>query len=115
VLKCANHLHLIRISLVAVDNQGTAVGWIGGIKHYRGHAWELHPLVVRPDQQRRGIGRRLVCALERRVLELGGRTIYLGTDDEQNQTSIGGIDLYPNVWEHVRNITNLRDHPYEFY
>jgi aminoglycoside 6'-N-acetyltransferase I len=23
--------------------------------------------------------------------------------------------LYPNVWEHVRNITNLRDHPYEFY
>jgi aminoglycoside 6'-N-acetyltransferase I len=104
-----------RISLVAVDNQGTAVGWIGGIKHYRGHAWELHPLVVRPDQQRRGIGRRLVCALERRVLELGGRTIYLGTDDEQNQTSIGGIDLYPNVWEHVRNITNLRDHPYEFY
>jgi aminoglycoside 6'-N-acetyltransferase I len=56
-----------------------------------------------------------VRALEQRVIELGGRTIYLGTDDEQNQTSIGGIDLYPNVWEHVRNITNLRDHPYEFY
>jgi aminoglycoside 6'-N-acetyltransferase I len=103
------------ISLVAVDDQGTAVGWIGGIKHYGGHAWELHPLVVRPDQQRRGIGRTLVRALEQRVIDLGGTTIFLGTDDEQTQTSIGGIDLYPNVWEHVRNITNLRDHPYEFY
>jgi hypothetical protein len=34
----------------------------------------------------------------------------------QMEFSLGtGICLYPNVWEHVRNITNLRDHPYEFY
>jgi aminoglycoside 6'-N-acetyltransferase I len=104
-----------RIGLVAVDDQGVAVGWIGCIKHYSGHAWELHPLVVRPHQQRRGIGRTLVRALEQCVIDLGGTTIFLGTDDEQNQTSIGGIDLYPNVWDHVQNITNLRDHPYEFY
>jgi aminoglycoside 6'-N-acetyltransferase I len=104
-----------RISRVAVDDQGRAVGWIGGIKHYSGHTWELHPLVVKLDQQRRGIGRALVSDLEQRVLALGGSTIYLGTDDEQNQTSIAGIDLYPDVWQHVRSIRNFRGHPYEFY
>jgi aminoglycoside 6'-N-acetyltransferase I len=104
-----------RISRVALDDEDNAVGWIGGIKHYSGHAWELHPLVVRLDQQRRGIGRALVRDLEQRVIELGGGTIYLGTDDEQDQTSIAGIDLYPKVWQHVQNIVNLREHPYEFY
>jgi aminoglycoside 6'-N-acetyltransferase I len=104
-----------RISRVAFDEQDRAVGWIGGIKHYGGHTWELHPLVVRLDQQRRGIERALVCDLEQRVVERGGSTIYLGTDDEQSQTSIAGIDLYPNVWQHAQNIANLRDHPYEFY
>ena len=71
-----------RVSRVAVDDQGRAVGWIGGIKHYSGHTWELHPLVVKLDQQRRGIGRALVRDLELRVVALGGSTIYLGTDDE---------------------------------
>ena len=104
-----------RVSRVALDDHGTPVGWVGGIRHYNGHSWELHPLVVRVDQQRRGIGRALVGDLEQRVVALGGSTIYLGTDDEQNQTSIAGIDLYPNVWQHVRNIRNFRNHPYEFY
>jgi aminoglycoside 6'-N-acetyltransferase I len=115
LLKCANHSRLIAISRVALDGHGMAVGWIGAIKHYNGHTWELHPLVVKLDQQRRGIGRALVRDLEQRVVALGGSTIYLGSDDEQSQTSVAGIDLYPNVWQHVRNIRNFRDHPYEFY
>ncbi len=45
----------------------------------------------------------------------GGKTITLGTDDESNRTSIGGVDLYPNVLENVSNIKNLREHPFEFY
>jgi aminoglycoside 6'-N-acetyltransferase I len=104
-----------RVSRVALDDQGMAVGWIGGIKHYNGHTWELHPLVVRLDHQRGGIGRALVSDLEQRVVAAGGSTIYLGTDDEQSQTSIAGIDLYPNIWQQVQNIRNFRDHPYEFY
>jgi aminoglycoside 6'-N-acetyltransferase I len=28
---------------------------------------------------------------------------------------LGGVDLYPNVWEHIANIKNLGRHPYEFY
>ena len=36
-------------------------------------------------------------------------------DDEDNRTSVGGVDLYPNVLEHLANIKNLHRHPYEFY
>jgi aminoglycoside 6'-N-acetyltransferase I len=39
----------------------------------------------------------------------------VGTDDEDNLTSLGGIDLYPNPLDHLSRIENLRGHPYEFY
>src|SRR6185295_10378019 len=80
-----------------------------------GNVWELHPLVVKLDRQGQGIGRALVLDLEERVRERGGLTITLGTDDEDNQTSLSAVDLYPNVWEHIARIQNLRGHPYEFY
>ena len=105
-----------RVSRVAIDDEsGEAVGWIGGTSHYSGHAWELHPLVVRPDRQQQGIGTALVRDLEAQVAARGGTTIYLGSDDETNQTSLGGLDLYPVVWRQVETIRNLRHHPYEFY
>ena len=104
-----------RISRVAVDEDGLVLGWIGGICSYDGNVWELHPLVVRPDLQGRGIGRALVADLEERVRERGGLTIWLGTDDEAGMTTLSGVDLYPNVLEHLANIKNLRNHPYEFY
>ncbi len=104
-----------RISRIAVDEDRTVLGWIGGISQYRGHVWELHPLVVRVSQQGKGVGRALVADLEERVKERGGLTITLGTDDVNYQTSLAGIDLFPNVWEHVAHIRNLKQHPYEFY
>ena len=104
-----------RIARVAVDDDGVVLGWIGGIEQYDGHVWELHPLVVRPDCQRQGIGRALVADLEDRVRERGGLTVTLGTDDEDNMTTLSGVDLYPNVWEHIARVRNLRGHPYEFY
>ena len=104
-----------RISRIAVDEDRTVLGWIGGISQYHGHVWELHPLVVRVSQQRNGIGRALVADLEEHVKERGGLTITLGTDDVNYQTSLAGIDLFPNVWEHVAHIRNLKQHPYEFY
>ena len=104
-----------RISRVALDEEGAVLGWIGGIPSYGGSVWELHPLVVRPDLQRRGIGRALVADLEERVRERGGLTIWLGTDDETGMTTLSGVDLYPNVLEHLANMRNLRGHPYEFY
>jgi aminoglycoside 6'-N-acetyltransferase I len=104
-----------RISRVAVGEDGAVLGWIGGIPSYGGKVWELHPLVVRPDLQRRGIGRALVADLEERVRERGGLTIWLGTDDETGMTTLSGVDLYPNVLEHLAKIRNLRGHPYEYY
>jgi aminoglycoside 6'-N-acetyltransferase I len=104
-----------RISRIAVDGDGTVLGWIGGISQYRGHVWELHPLVVCVSQQGKGIGRALVADLEARVKERGGLTITLGTDDVNYQTSLAGINLFPDVWENVARIRNLRQHPYEFY
>ncbi len=104
-----------RISRVALDEGGTVLGWIGGIPSYEGNVWELHPLVVRTDIQRRGIGSALVTDLEERVRERGGLTLWLGTDDETGMTTLSGVDLYPNVLEHLANIENLRCHPYEFY
>jgi aminoglycoside 6'-N-acetyltransferase I len=104
-----------RISRVALDESGAAVGWIDGIRQYRGRVWEIHVLVVRADRQRRGIGRALVADFEDRVRERGGLTIWLGTDDVAAQTSVSGTELYPDVLEHARRIRNLRDHPYGFY
>ena len=104
-----------RINRLAVDKDRAVLGWIGGINQYNGHAWELHPLVVRPDHQGQGIGRALVTDLERQVRERGGLTLYLGTDDEDNMTTLANTNLYPNVVQHIAQIKNLRGHPYEFY
>ena len=104
-----------RISRVAIDEIGNVLGWIGGIQQYDGRVWELHPLVVRSGQRGRGIGRALVADLEVQAKLRGGVTLWVGTDDEEAKTTLSGVNLYPNVWEHIATIKNLRQHPYEFY
>ena len=103
-----------RISRIAVDAGGLVLGWIGG-QHFYSSVWELHPLVVRADQQRKGVGRALVTDLEAQVRARGGLTLMLGSDDEDNMTTLSGVDLYPDIWRHISQIRNLRGHPYEFY
>lgn len=104
-----------RISRVAVNENGDILGWIGGISQYNGNVWELHPIVVREDSRRKGIGKALILDLEVQVRERGGITLWVGTDDENNMTTLAGVNLYSNLWEHVTNIKNLHGHPYEFY
>lgn len=104
-----------RISRIAVEEPAEVVGWIGGIETYEGNVWELHPLVVRRDRQGEGIGRALVLDLERQVAQRGAHTIFLGTDDENGRTTLGGIDLYPGVLDKLREIRNVRRHPFELY
>lgn len=104
-----------RISRVALDDDGTILGWIGAIETCDGRVWELHPLAVSPGAQGRGVGRALVEDLEKQVASRGGLTLWLGSDDEDCLTSLGGVDLYPNPLEHLAAIKNLRRHPFEFY
>lgn len=104
-----------RVSRVAVADDGTVLGWIGAISQYGGRVWELHPLVVAPAFQRRGIGRALVADLEARLRARGGQTLWLGTDDEIGQTSLANVDLYDDLPGRLASIRNLDHHPYEFY
>lgn len=99
----------------ALDTNGRMLGWIGGRPEYDGHVWEMHPLAVDPTSQRNGIGRALVADLEVQVRQKGGLTIMLGADDVSRQTSIGGIDIYPDPLSHLAEIQNLNRHQFEFY
>lgn len=104
-----------RISRVLLDNSGNVLGWIGGIPMYRGRVWELHPIVVAESQRRQGLGRALVHDLERVVEGRGALTLWAGSDDENDETSLSGADLYLDIPGSIRDIKNLRGHPYEFY
>ncbi|MEM7016779.1 MAG: GNAT family N-acetyltransferase [Pseudomonadota bacterium] len=103
-----------RFILIALqDNE--VIAWVGGIPEYDGNVWELHPILVKPTLQRSGVGTQLIRAFEAEVKSRGGLTIQLGADDEHYQTSLGGADLYTDLWEKIRDIQNLDNHPFEFY
>lgn len=104
-----------RVSRAAVDENGDMLGWIGAIPSYQGHVWELHPLVVRPDRHRQGIGRALVADLEHLARERGVDTIFIGTDDEDGRTNLFGVDLYPDVLSWAARIEDVGEHPFAFY
>jgi aminoglycoside 6'-N-acetyltransferase I len=103
-----------RICLVARAGEDV-LGWVGAIPQYS-HAWELHPLVVRADARRRGIGRALVAALEARLRERGALTLYLGTDDEGPTagTTAWGVELFPDPLAHAARLESI-DHAAGFY
>ncbi|MBW3565697.1 MAG: GNAT family N-acetyltransferase [Acidobacteria bacterium] len=95
---------------------GTLLGWIGGLPEYAGRVWELHPMVVRREYRRRGIGRALAEAFEIEACSRGAFTATLGTDDDAGMTSLADIDLYDDVPRHIAELRDLgRDHPFLFY
>ncbi len=89
-----------KVCRVARATDGSVLSWVGGHLFYA-RVWELHPLVVSPAVQRRGIGRALVADLELQVRQRGGLTILLGSDDEDDMTTLSGVELYPDVWTHI--------------
>jgi aminoglycoside 6'-N-acetyltransferase I len=104
-----------RISRVALDERDRVVGWIGGIPQYDGNVWELHPLVVAQSHRGRGVGRALVEDLERMVRARGAWTLWTGSDDENDETSLAGVDLYSDIPGAIGSVRNLKRHPYGFY
>jgi aminoglycoside 6'-N-acetyltransferase I len=107
-----------RTAWAAVDGDDV-IGWVGAIRGYEGHVWELHPLVVDPSRQRRGVGTRLVRALEDAARAAGVLTVTLGTDDDFGGTSIFGVDPYDDVPGHIARLAPRDDapapHPVTFY
>ena len=102
------------LGFAALD-EGRLVGWIGAIRTYE-HGWELHPLVVAPDRQRKGIGSALMAALEARARRDGVLTLFLGSDDDYGGTTLFGRDLWPDVVGQVETIeTTSRGHALSFY
>jgi aminoglycoside 6'-N-acetyltransferase I len=118
-------LELAREEVAAVLRDGFAramlegpalVGWVGGLPEYAGRVWELHPMVVRREYRRRGVGRALAAAFEREASRRGGLTATLGTDDDSGMTSLADVDLYDDVPGHLAQIRDLgRHHPFLFY
>lgn len=104
------------IVLAAVSHKSNdLMGWIGSLPQYDGHVLELHPLVVAEEHRGHGVGRALVHALEAEARRANYAVMTLGTDDEDNMTSLGGVQLLPDVWSHIANIQNYKQHPYAFY
>jgi aminoglycoside 6'-N-acetyltransferase I len=92
------------------------LGWVGGLPEYEGRVWELHPIVVRREQRRRGIGRALVATFEMEACRRGALTATLGTDDDAGMTSLADVDLYGDVPRHLAELRDLgRGHPFRFY
>ena len=103
-----------RISRIAIE-AGSVIGWIAGQTNYGGQVFELHPIVVRPDRQSRGVGRLLVRDFEEQVTMMGAMTVIVGADDEAGETSLSGINLYPDPVQHLQMIRNPGRHPIGFY
>jgi aminoglycoside 6'-N-acetyltransferase I len=103
-----------RFSVVAVSER-RVLGWIGAIRQYNGHTWEIHPLVVHQEHRKSGIGAALVTEIESRVRDTGALTLWVATDDESGLTSLFGQELYPDPLTCLSQIRNLNGHPYEFY
>lgn len=102
------------VCVMAVSDN-VLLGLIGAQPQYNYTGWELHPLVVHKQYRYQGIGKGLVNYLENLLKSKGCITIYLGTDDELNSTTLSNTDLYMDTYEKIRNIVNLKKHPYTFY
>ena len=104
-----------QVSRIAVDERERVVGWIGAQPQYDGRVWELHPLVVAAASRRQGVGRALVRDVEEIIAARGALTLWLGSDDELGETSLGTIDLYSDLPTHLAAFHAAGQHPASFY
>jgi aminoglycoside 6'-N-acetyltransferase I len=103
-----------KLSRVLLTDEDEVGGWIAGAHAYS-RLWELHPLVVSPKFRRRGFGRMLVQDLARQVAARGALTLYAGTSDESDRTTLFGKDLYSDPIGAMRELRATREHPIDFY
>lgn len=92
--------------LLAAIDEDEVIGWAGLFPEY-GKLFELHPLVVRGDKQRKGIGTILLNAITSAAKEKGGLTLILSSGDERpgGETSLANIDLYDDLPRQMAQFT----------
>jgi len=85
------------LTLAAVEN-GEVIGWAGLLPGY-GKMFELHPLVVRHDRQRKGVGTFLLREVIAAAKAKGGLTLLAGSGDEKpdGETSLANVRLYEDL------------------
>ena len=84
--------------IAALEND-EVIGWCGLLSQNDGRVYEVHPLAVRNDWQRKGIGSALLNEVTRIAREKGGLTLQLGASDEKpgGETSFANVDLYDDL------------------
>lgn len=102
-----------KVARVVVEG-GQPIGWISAAPAW-GRIWEIHPLIVAIDRQRRGHGRTLVRAIERIAAEAGALTMTLSTSDMTNATSLSAADLYSDLPGKLAGFAAHRDHSVSFW
>ena len=100
---------------VGIKSGNELIGW-AGIRPMYEKTWELHPMVVKNEFQRKGYGRALLNEMERIACLNGIIGLVAGSDDETFSTSLSEKEITgENVFEEIKNIKNYKNHPFEFY
>lgn len=102
-----------RRSRVLLNDERDVLGWIGAFDDK--DCWEIHPIVVARDHQRRGYGAMLVADIAALARQAGAVSLWAGTSDETAATSLSGVDLYADPLPAMRNLTAQRGHPIHFW
>ncbi len=92
-------------TLLAAVESGAVLGFGGILPGYGGNVYELHPLAVREDMRKKGIGTAIVHALEDAARQKGACTLWLGADDEKKngETSLANVDLFDNLPARIKS------------
>jgi len=103
-----------KVARALLDAGGEPVGWVA-VEHAWGRLWDLHPLIVGIEHQRRGHGRTLVREVERLAAAAGGLTMILGTSDTTGATSLFGADPYDDTLARLAGLALRQPHPVGFW
>jgi len=100
---------------IGIKTGDELIGW-AGIRSMYEKTWELHPMVIKKEYQRKGYGRLLLNEIERMAYLNGIIGLVAGSDDETNSTSLSEREINGvNIFDEIKSIKNYRNHPFEFY
>ena len=104
-----------KLCRAAIDEAGALLGWVGGIPAMMATCGSCTRWWWGPIGRARASAGRWWPTWKRKWAARGGLTLWLGTDDEDDMTSLAGVDLYHDLPGRLAAIRNLKRHPFEFY